>query len=113
MVASNLDSTARKTSGSMDVSMCSKVSLLPVTPSQFAETINSSLGFLGDGLMELVLLLAVILRVEVEDEAAGGVGGTLIGVDVADGGGCVEGLGLALREDSKVGEQKLDVEFEV
>ena len=111
MVASNFDSTARKTSGSMDVSMCSKVSLLPVTPSQFAETINSSLGFLGDGLMELVLLVAVILSVE--DEAAGGVGGILIGVDVADGGGCVEGLGLALREDSKVGEQKLDVEFEV
>ena len=105
MVASNLDSTARKTSGSMDVSMCSNVSLLPVTPSQFAETINSSLGFLGDGLMELVLLLAVILRVEVEDEAAGGVGGTLIGVDVADGGVVylLVGLGVALKEDSKVG----------
>ena len=98
MVASNLDSTARKTSGSMDVSMCSNVSLLPVTPSQFAETINSSLGFLGDGLMELVLLLGVILSVE--HEAAGGVGGTLIGVDVADGGGCIVGLGLALKEGS-------------
>ena len=84
IVASNLDSTARKTSGSIDVSMCSKVSLLPVTPSQFAETTNSSFGFLGAGVMELVLLSRVILG-DVEELV--GVRGAPFGVEVAEGGG--------------------------
>ena len=85
-------------SGSIEVSMFSITSFLPVTPWQFETIIESSLGFLGGGLRaELLELLVVSLTLDMlcrptKTSCEGGEVGA-VGVDVADGWGCAEGRG--------------------